>query len=86
VDNAVDNALKNVGHRSHHYPQVILVKKPSKKNFPLTYQRPMRRYDYWATGTNDNQFAAAAEFQNLELGCAQHRRVASGCLRRVAHV
>jgi hypothetical protein len=60
VDNAVENALKNVAHRSLHSPRVILVKKPSKKNFPSTYQRATRRYDYGAGGTDDNQFGAEA--------------------------
>ena len=45
VDNAVDNDLKNVAHRSLRYTQVILVKKTSKKNFPYGYQFAASSYD-----------------------------------------
>jgi hypothetical protein len=58
VDNAVENDLKNGPHRSLHYSQVILVKKPSKKNFPSAYQIATSSYDYGAGGTNDNQSGA----------------------------
>jgi hypothetical protein len=54
VDNAVENDLKNVPHRSLHYSQVILVKKPSKKNFPFAYQVAAPSYDDGAGGTADN--------------------------------
>jgi len=54
VDNAVENDLKNVAHRSFHYAQVILVKKTSKKNFPFVYQLATSSYDYDAGGTTDN--------------------------------
>jgi hypothetical protein len=54
VDNAVDNDLKNVAHRSLHYTQVILVKKTSKKNFPFVYQLITPSYDDSAGGTTDN--------------------------------
>jgi hypothetical protein len=35
-----------------------LVKKPSKKNFPLPYQHPTPGYDDAAAGTTDKQFGA----------------------------
>jgi hypothetical protein len=54
VDNAVENDLKNVAHRSLHYSEVILVKKTSKKNFPSVYQLATSSYDDGAGGTNDN--------------------------------
>jgi hypothetical protein len=54
VDNAVDNDLKNVAHRSLHYTQVILVKKTSKKNFFFNYQLATSSYDDGAGGTADN--------------------------------
>jgi hypothetical protein len=37
-----------------------LVKKPSKKNFPLPYPRLTPGYDYAAAGTADKQFGAGA--------------------------
>jgi hypothetical protein len=58
VDNAVDNDLKNVARRSLHYSEVILVKKPSKKSFLFSYQRPSPSYDYGAGGTTVNQSRA----------------------------
>src|SRR6185436_239487 len=74
VDNAVENDLKNVPHRSLHYSQVILVKKTSKKNFPSAYQITTPSYDDAARGTTVNQSHGTREFQILEWGCAQPGR------------
>jgi hypothetical protein len=58
VDNAVENVLGSVAFRSLCYADVILVKKPSKKNFPQTFQTFTPLCDDGALVTDDNRSRA----------------------------
>jgi hypothetical protein len=74
VDNAVENDLKSAPIRSAHYPEVILVKKPSKKTFPLPYQFPARLYDEIARKSNHNISVRQGLVPKLGIGLCTARR------------
>jgi len=59
VDNFVEKDLRRVASRCAHYSEVILIKKPSKTDFPLAYQLRAPLYDDSARESNDNQSRAS---------------------------
>jgi hypothetical protein len=59
VDNVVEKDLRRVASRCTRYSEVILVKKPSKTDFPQAYQFRAPLYDDGARESNDNQSRAS---------------------------